>query len=335
MSVSTLKSLLAKFLKGEVLGKYPEVEATILSLNPLQITDDFLTFIDLSSLEDSVVEELGEVTVLQHKLVLQDWKYVLRRIPNSHEYYFDLNVNRYKLLEDSTPHTSESDPIKMEDDKEIKYHFEHRKRSEIEKMVRGVKEAPSRGEGSKKSPAKTTLTKEDTVMSTKPSHTKIQIPDATEIEFQRTVQKASLAKTEVQARETPYYDSSFFRKAGIVSAKTKISIEDSLLLTIIDIMSVPAFVPQAKRSVIRPVPLIRLRRSNSSESNFEEIQRESISRMVQRYSTESTRGKDMVDFEELHEHIRAGKVKWSQIVFHKSALEHLQKHRHLLEQATE
>jgi hypothetical protein len=329
-----LRDLLAKFLKGEEVGKYPSIEARILSLSPLQITDDQKTFIDLSSLEDAVTEELEGSLAVPHVLVLQDWKFVLRRIPNSHEYYFDLSVNRYKLQPTAARHLHASqDPIKMEDDKEIRYHFEIRKRQEIEKMVRGTaKDLAPKPEAQKKSPAKTLATKEDTFASALPSEAKQSVPEANVAEFHQALHKPSTAKTE-DAKASLYFESSFFKKAGIVSANTKLSIEDALYLMIADIMSVPVFIPHAKRSVIRPIPLIRLRRSLSAESDLEELQRESIGRMIQRHSTESSRNRDRMDFEEMHDHIMAGSLKWSQLVVNRASFEHLKKNRYLLELA--
>lgn len=45
----TLKHLLVKFLGSEQKIKYPPIEATILQINPLQVTDDNLYYIDISS----------------------------------------------------------------------------------------------------------------------------------------------------------------------------------------------------------------------------------------------------------------------------------------------
>lgn len=59
MAQITLKDLLSKFLQNQEIGKYPTIKTHILSLNPLQITDDNIRFIDVSSLEDKVTEELG------------------------------------------------------------------------------------------------------------------------------------------------------------------------------------------------------------------------------------------------------------------------------------
>lgn len=329
MSQSRLKELLAKFLKAEEIGKYPVVETRILSVNPLQITDDYKKFIDVSSLEERITEEIGSEIGNGSKLILQDWKYVLRRIPNSHEYYFDLVVNKYKIQADSFQLKPDEDPIKMEDDVEIRFLFEARKRSEIEKMVRG-KDAPSRD--SDKSPAKASAMKDATTLasvgpSAKPTEFKTQLPVVSKEEFHKMMgPKSSIAKTE-DNRNPMYLDSSFFRKGGIASANTKFSHEELLYITIAELMSVPTFMPDIKRSVIRLIPAIRMRRSLSSDSMEE--QRESLARSIR--ASQERAPRRGIDFEEVHDSLRTGALHWDQIVFPKAALDFLQAHRDLIE----
>lgn len=329
MSQSKLKELLVKFLKGDEIGKYPAIETTVLSVNPLQITDDYQKFIDVSSLEERITEEHGSELEIGYKVHLQDWKYMLRRIPNSHEYYFDLVVNKYRIQKDTQKHKPEDDPIKMEDDVEIRFLFEARKRAEIEKMMRN-KDAPSRG--SDKSPNKASLAKESTAIgsfgqSLKPTEAKSDIPVVSNEDFHKMMgNKASIAKTE-DSRNPMYLDSSFFRKGGVASANYKFSAEDLLYLTIAELLSVPNFSPQIKRSVIRLIPAIRLRRSLSSDSY--EDQRESLARTI-RASGERAPRKEM-DFEDIHDNLRTGQLKWDQIVFPRQVLEYLKAHQDMLE----
>lgn len=333
MAQSNLKSILAKFLKNEEIGKYPQIETHILCLSPLQITDDFHRFIDVSSLEDSITEELDGKQARGHKLILQDWKFVLRRIPNTHEYYFDLAVKRYELVAEDLVIKPEHEPIKMEDDEEIRYLFEARKRQEIEKMVR-AKEPSTKDENGTKSASKETVTKLDTALpSQKVTESKEAHGTMTSEEFKRTIfAKPSIVKTE--AKKSPVYlDSSFFRKAGVITTAPKFNPEDLLYLTISELMSVPAFIPPVKKSVIRYMPPIRVRRSTSSESLWEDYQRESTTKMVQRHSVErESRYKQMnFEFEDVHEYIRAGLINWDQLIFNRNSFEYLQTNSRLLE----
>lgn len=336
MSQSILKDTLCQFLKAEEKIVYPVIETRILSLSPLEITDDNKRFIDLSNLEDRVTEELDGKLELGQKLVLQDWKYVLRRIPNSHEYYFDISVAKYKLLSEFITDKPAEGLIKMEDDIEIRYLFESRKRTEIEKMLKGQKDAPSRtSQGSIKSPVKDTQTLGETTVPSQKIST-VKGHGASSKEYSKTLAKPSVAKTE-DLQNPINLETSFFRKAGVLSAVSKVEMEEAIFLTIAELMSVPAFMPCIKRSVVRPVPLIRLRRSTSSDSqNLEELQRESIQRIVQRYSSEtSSRSKYNFDFEDIMTQLRKGNLDWDQLVFGKKVLDHLKRNKILIEQATD
>lgn len=334
MAQHKLKDILAKFLKKEDMGKYPQIEAHILCLSPLQITDDFHRFIDVSSLEDDITEELEGKTARGHKIILQDWKFVLVRIPNSHEYYFNMAVKKHKLVSGNLMIKPEHEPIKMEDDEEIRYLFEARKRQEIERMVR-AKDPSSNDDGNgNKSASKSTIAKIDTALpSEKVTENKAAHGTMTSEEFKKTLfAKPSTTKNE-NKKSPVYLDSSFFRKAGVVATAPKFNPEDLLHLTIVELMSVQAFIPPVKRSVIRYMPAIRVRRSTSSESLWDDQQRESMSKMVQRYSVdrESILRQMNIEFEDVHEYIRAGLITWDQLIFNKNALEYIQTHKSVLE----
>lgn len=331
--MATLKDLLAKFLKGDAVSKYPTIEAAIISLNPLQITDDRHRFIDVSSLEDAVTEELHGKLGKGHKLVLKDWKFMLRRIPNSHEYYFDLNVKQYEVCEADFVVKPEHEPIKMEDDSEIRYLFETRKRQEIEKMVRAKDSPAVKEDDANKSASKQTVTKLDTALpSEKVTQMKETVGTMDQEEFKRTLfAKPSTTKTG-NNKSPVYLDSSFFRKSG-VRATHKFSAEDLLYISIAELMSVAVFIPQVKKSVIRQMPPIRVRRSPSSESIWEEYQRESMSKMVQRcsYDRESRLRSLNFEFEDIHEYLRSGVIGWDELIFNRNSLEYVKKHPKLLE----
>ena len=98
-------------------------------------------------------------------------------------------------------------------------------------------------------------------------------------------------------------------------------------------MSVPVFIPQVKKSVIRQMPPIRVRRSPSSESIWEEYQRESMTKMVQRYSydRESRLRSLNFEFEDIHEYLRSGVIGWDELIFNRNSLEYVKKHPKLLE----
>ena len=303
-----------------------------MSLSPLQITDDWQRFIDVSSLEDSITEELDGKLVKGQKIVLKDWKFMLRRIPNSHEYYFDLSVKQYELCVSDLVIKPENDPIKMEDDSEIRYLFETRKRQEIEKMVR-AKETPEDKADDGKLSVKQTITALETAL---PSQKITETKEATGTMNQEDFKKALFAKPSIakEGKKSPVYlDSSFFRKTGIIAAPTKFNPEDLLFLTINELMTVAMFIPKVKRSVIRPMPPIKIRRTTSSESIWEEYQRESMSKMVQRYSNdrESRMRRTNFEFEDVHDFIRQGVISWDELIFHRNNLEYIKNHPKMLD----
>ena len=121
-------------------------------------------------------------------------------------------------------------------------------------MVRG---GPSRGgeDSVKKSPSKNNSVMKDSVataaQSSKITEIKSLIPTATSEELQKTIRKGSGARQDSVTKNPSYLDTSFFRKAGVLSATSKFMAEDNLILTIQEIMSVPTFMPQVKRSVVR------------------------------------------------------------------------------------
>ena len=332
MSQAILRGLLSRFLKGEDIGKYPVVQTRIVSLSPLQITDDFHHYIDVSSLEDRVTEDLGDKVEQQHALILQDWKFVLRRIPNTHEYFFDMSVNRYELKEVNSSSAMPQELIKMEDDDEIRYLFEARKRTEIGKMTKAAAAQPA-----KDSPDKMTMTKADTVAATSAKQSEIKglIPSLTADEYQKEL-KISTAKTE--GKKSPIHlENSYFKKAGILSANQKIASADEVFyINIAELMSVPLYIPPVKRSVIRFMQPIKLRRSPSSDSKLDEANRESSGNRDssgpnhKRSSHESSETRKVFKFEEIHNYLRLGALKWNQLVFARASFTHLKENPQIL-----
>jgi len=135
MSNVSLKHLLSLFLKGESEIFYPQIETRVLQFNPLQITDDFITYIDVSSLQDEVFEQVPNQD-LGYKLILNNWQFIFKRVPNTHDYYFDIVSDNYRIVEANTLVELETFPTKMVEEDEIKYFFESRKRREIEDMIK-------------------------------------------------------------------------------------------------------------------------------------------------------------------------------------------------------
>ena len=71
MSSLRLKSILAQFLRGDPYTPYPILETRVLQFNPLQITDDYETYLDISYLQEEIFEQI-ENQDLGYKLILNN-----------------------------------------------------------------------------------------------------------------------------------------------------------------------------------------------------------------------------------------------------------------------
>lgn len=94
-----LKQLLINFLEDKEGLEYPPMIVEILSFNPLKITDDNLVFLELSDIIDEAKASELEKSKRPHRLELKEWNFVFRRIPNTHEYYFDIVAKEFNILQ--------------------------------------------------------------------------------------------------------------------------------------------------------------------------------------------------------------------------------------------
>ncbi len=131
-----LRQILTNYLQYNNEIQYPQLEATILQFNPLQITDDFQTYLDISSLQEEITDQMEIDPATPYKLILNNWRFVFKKIPNSHDYYFDIVSGSYSIVEDEGYANIEDFPMKMVDIPEIRYYFEERKRQEYENILR-------------------------------------------------------------------------------------------------------------------------------------------------------------------------------------------------------
>jgi hypothetical protein len=146
-----LRDLLLQFLEGKA-PFYPVIETRVLQFNPLQITDDMSRYLDASSLQEAVLtraETMGGGSGHGWKLVLNDWRFVFKKVPNAHEFYFDIQADNYKLAKDNTLQEIDEPLSKMADDEIVRWKFEYRKRKELEEIIKvGVRGTGHRVPGS-------------------------------------------------------------------------------------------------------------------------------------------------------------------------------------------
>lgn len=93
----SLKSLLISFLQGKKMT-YSPIELTIFSTSPLQAVDDELNLIELSDLYEGVLRKLNfaDLATKSFKIILKEWKFVLRRIPNTTDFFYDIIAEDYE-----------------------------------------------------------------------------------------------------------------------------------------------------------------------------------------------------------------------------------------------
>lgn len=121
MAASSLRSILYQFLVGNSNIFYPAIETKILQLTPLQISDDLERYIDLSSMQESILKQIDDTPGANYKLILNDWKFIFKKVPNTHEFYFDIVSDNFRVVREPKVIELEEYPTKMVDDEEIRW----------------------------------------------------------------------------------------------------------------------------------------------------------------------------------------------------------------------
>jgi hypothetical protein len=104
----TLKECLAEFLKG-TLTEMPMIEARVMSSKPLKFTDDDLHYFEAPGLVDKIQKQTrndGRTSI--QTLILVDWSFVLKKVPNSPELYIDIEADSFKAFEATGRKTNSS-----------------------------------------------------------------------------------------------------------------------------------------------------------------------------------------------------------------------------------
>jgi hypothetical protein len=117
----TLKECLVEYLSDKI-KEMPRVEAKVISLQPLRITNDDSHFFEVAGLSEAVGRQAGARGKKQEsfKLILNDWNFVLKHVPNSHDTYIDIHAEDYRLESAPFSPISLDDYVNMMDDVDIK-----------------------------------------------------------------------------------------------------------------------------------------------------------------------------------------------------------------------
>lgn len=89
-------------------------------MSPLQITDDYTTYLEVNSLEEEILQQIDDFPGATYKLILNSWNFVFKRVPNTHDYYFDIVSDDYRVVETGKILELEDFPEKLVDDPEVK-----------------------------------------------------------------------------------------------------------------------------------------------------------------------------------------------------------------------
>jgi hypothetical protein len=300
MAQLRLKDQLVNFLRNDVSTVIPKLDVRIIQDNPMMITDDYERIMQIHELEAKIKAELNGQEGKNFKVTLQDCSFVIAKTATGADYYLDLTAKTIVFKKDSFILEPEEKPIRMEEDTEIRYLFERKKRSLVEGALRGNRNASVTKDSVKEASAKNTLSTMPTEPKESPMPKESPLPIENVLAFdaaqtqsllklsKEILVKGSTNKTADTGKQNPLYPkSSFFRHSGIQSANMKYSAEELNIITIQDILRVPVYVPEVKRSVIRFTPAVFRRmklQTESVERDLDLLQKESIERMGMRYS---------------------------------------------------
>lgn len=92
----SIKQILLQFLTEPHTVNYPPVELKIINQNPLQAADSYLDAVDISSMEYEVWQITSKKPYMNYKIILNQWKFEFKRVPNSPDYYFDIKAINFE-----------------------------------------------------------------------------------------------------------------------------------------------------------------------------------------------------------------------------------------------
>lgn len=307
MSYSTLKETLISFLKGEENIFYPVVETRILQLSPLQITDDYEKYLEINSLEEDIRDQIDDIPGASYKLILNKWEFVFRRVPNSHEYYFDIIADSYRIVEADNILELDDFPNKIIEDSEVKYYFEARKRREIEDLLKRnmrIKRTP------RKTPTKTAYSE---VPNFDTRSGKVSPAYNSVLGFATSRQGLSRMGTTSPFKTYP---------EGAKSRRQEIlTIYELLDLAV---LSLPSHLPSVLHSQVTSMNVTPTKEFMQKSEIFDGIGENPY------LGKRSFEVYEPVSYDDVREGILEKKIKWGELVFDKKCLEYLKNNRKLL-----
>ena len=140
----TLRECLVDFLRGKI-SEMPKIEARIVNLDPLLVTDDSTHYFEIPGLEEAVsrlsieassakklpAQNKGQasktITSIPQRLVLVDWNYTLKKVPQTAgELFVDIEADTLRV-ENISSGERDSNPVlsdlnNLMEDTDVKYY---------------------------------------------------------------------------------------------------------------------------------------------------------------------------------------------------------------------
>ena len=244
-------------------------------------------------------------------------------MPNTHDYYFDIVADNYRIIEVNTLLELDDFPRKVTEEDDVKYFFEARKRREIEELIKKnmrIKTSPFKRNSTTNTPIKSSVL-------SKQHHS----------QYYKSPQQVPW--TPNPYLKPQYAASQFLYSGGIKKSVGKESLCDDVLC-IEELLDIPLFVPTIKRSVKKSTMKYSWGENstkvtpNTKDASL--LQKSSIKQVSTKYdSNKSTpslasRTAKNVSMEDINDGLKSGLISWDQISFNRDAFSYLQKNLHII-----
>ena len=136
MSEVCLREILIEFLRGDEV-KYPKISAAILRRDPFHISDDQSFYFDSCNLLETTQNTLDFPNKKRLRITLKEngWTFVFKKVPGTHDYYFDIDCKDFEITEEEEKLPNNSYK-KITSDDEIKYLAEIKRRKLIASFIK-------------------------------------------------------------------------------------------------------------------------------------------------------------------------------------------------------
>jgi len=136
MSETCLRQILIDFLRGDEV-KYPTITADILRRDPFHISDDHSFYFDSINLLEATQNSLDFSSKQRLRITFKEngWNFVFKKVPGTHDYYFDIDCKDFEIVEEEAKLPGNSYK-KIASDDEVKYLAEIKRRKLIASFIK-------------------------------------------------------------------------------------------------------------------------------------------------------------------------------------------------------